>query len=158
MKKATEHLERLFDLHDAAVEELSQKGGPTDVEELKITFKKFLVIAVMGFFDREIQRIGAKTDLDGEIGLLLKFITAFVMEEEEDDPELTDAFHAYLELRDARNQFAHQSPGERSEKFDNWSVDDVRKKYNQAIGYLPKFEKKAAALAKMRRTILSAAP
>lgn len=159
MKKAAEHLDRLFDLHDDAVDELTQKGGPTDVEELKITFKKFLVIAVMGFFDKEIQRIGDNARLKGdERGLLLNFITSFVMEEEENDPELTSAFHAYLELREARNQFAHQGPGERSEKFDNWTVEDVRTKYAQAMGYLPTFKKKAVALAEKRRETSPSAP
>lgn len=153
MSKRQGHLTRLFTLHDEAVEQLSQKkGGPTDIEELKNTFKKFLTIAVASFFEKEVGRIGGGAKLaQGGTERLIAFILFFEMDEEKDNPELADAVWAYFELRDARNEFAHAEPGAGSKKFDNWTVEDVRSKYERALIFLPEFEKWARKFAAKQR-------
>lgn len=153
MSKGASHLEHLFALYDKAENELSEKWGAADFEELKTTFKKVLVIAATSLLNQEISRICQSTNLGEDGKILRSFITAFVMEEEDGDAELTDAFNAYLELREARNEFAHQPPGSRSGRFDAWSVrEDVKARYDLALKFLPKFERKAKALTPRQQT------
>ena len=158
-EEGIKHLERLFSLHDVVVEELSEKEGPTDVEELKTTFKKFLVIVAASFLVKEIESICDDAKLGTGAKPLQTFVLLFVTEEEEEDAKLAEAASAYFELREARNEYAHEQPGAGNKKFGNWTVEDVKGKYERALAFVPMFERLAKKFAnKQREKIKQSSP